>query len=405
MSLILYIIGKMMRSHSEEVIDPGPSEPEIIGEFINESFPGSDLGGWDAGEGAQTITVAGGEVNLVGSGSTKDVTKRLIHTSYGLSTLRNYVLEMEFKINSIGANTKGIYLGVESNTNSGFLLSTYGLLDFSTSTGPRLQIAGCDNADIIQANPQETTTGLPPINTTDSYKLTLTMNEATVTVDLLNVTTSQTRQLVHTYNFSPYGVPFRPNIFHYAFGIAGSSDVSVQSFKASTTELRYPKMVFVGDSITVGYSADSPLNSYAYKLRPFTDDDIQIMAGGANAIIDAIDNLYEILYISPQIVFLNIGTNGGTFAQYQSLVSALEAEGKEVIPLLIVNGGNPATSGTFNNLIAVTYATKYIDIWTSGWNIMNVGNGEMADALHPTNIGGTRLANLIKAARLDLFPV
>ncbi len=76
-----------------------------------------------------------------------------------------------------------------------------------------------------------------------------------------------------------------------------------------------------------------------------------------------------------------------------------------IVPSLIVNGGDPATAGNWNYFIKNTYPSTYIDLWTTGWNTMTIGNGEMADGVHPTNTGNTKLANIIKAARPDLFPL
>ena len=113
----------------------------------------------------------------------------------------------------------------------------------------------------------------------------------------------------------------------------------------------------------------------------------------------------EMISVNPDYIFLNIGTNGGgTTADVSSIITKFTNAGINVIPTLIVNGGNPATGGTFNNYIATTYPSTYIDTWTTGWNTMSVGNGDMGDALHPTTQGMRKLALIIKSARPDLFP-
>jgi hypothetical protein len=108
--------------------------------------------------------------------------------------------------------------------------------------------------------------------------------------------------------------------------------------------------------------------------------------------------------LNPDTVFINLGTNsGGSTTDYDNMTDSLIAHGIFVIHTLTPNGGNPATGGTWNNHIATTYPTTYIDTWTTGWNTMSIGNGEMVDTIHPSLTGIRKIMEIIMAAYPDIF--
>lgn len=386
---------------------PEPPAP-CFRTIVSDYFGGSSLSGnWTVRHPeAQTISVSGGELHLAGSGSNKDFSKRIMNTGYGLSTIRNYITTLEFQINAINSNCKGVYVGVHSEANNpSYRFSSYSVIAFDGLVDT-LSFSNSDDSIFFGNVAARTTAGIPDINTSDTYKLILEVDEDSSRTTFINVTAQDTARVNARYNFTVSGVwPLRPSLFYYGFGIMGSTDIDVLSFTATTTECPFPDILFVGNSIPTGYTAESCENSFAYKLRANTSDTIQIMAGGGMTILNTIQNASEIIAHDPEYVFLEIGTNApAVFADYQTLVTTLEAAGIDVIPMMIVNGGDPATGGTFNNSIAVTYSDE-IDLWTTGWNTMSIANGEMESTVHPSNSGMTKLAAIIKAAKPTIFPL
>lgn len=398
-----YIISTMIKR------TPMPVSTPISGQVISEDFNGSALSTKWSIPPNQTIAVTGGKINVVGSGTTKDATKVLRNVGYWQSTLRNYAVELvSFKINTIGANTKGVYVGVDSGNNGDvgdFVFSAVALLDYSST--PVLQIICPDVHGVFKTPAQASVTaGMPSINTSDRYTLRFEMNDQRATATLTNLDTPGSVSVHYDYISLTPTSPNRPNIFYYCFGVCASTDITAERFTVSTTEIINPKYVFIGDSITTGYCATLFTDGYASVLKTHTNDSLQIMAGGGNNLHSVENNMTEIARVIPDIVFLNIGTNPyGDFTNYKKVVTSMQNEGIIVYPLLIVTGGNPVTGGTYNNDIATTYPSLYIDIWTAGWNTMSIGNGEMVDSLHPTTIGHLKLANIIRAAKPLLFPL
>lgn len=392
--------------------------PQGLRTLIDETFDGSTLNSrWKPRRmDKQSITVSGGYAHVIANtdyvpeapgyyGNYKSTQTRIIDTSFGLTMIRNYVVETGFKINAITDSTIGVYCGVYSPFNFGdYRFSSFGHIDFS---GPDtlFLIGNTDTAYSWQVAPRRWT-GLPTFNTTDNYMLRLTVQEGYINALVKNVTTGDTASISNTYDFINNGWPLRPNYFYFQFGAMGKTDVSFDYFKVTTTESPHPKILFVGDSQTAGYSAGRPDSSYAYMLRPHTSQLIQVLAGGglnAELIKDSV--ITEIQAAAAEKVFLLIGTNGGTWANYQLLVSAIETV-SDCIPMTFINGGNPATPGTFNYNIMTTYPDA-IDLWSgpTGTSTMTIGNGKLHDAAHFTAPGHRDIMNIIKAAKPTLFPL
>jgi hypothetical protein len=403
-----YIIGSLCTSNS-----PIPPLPPVPGELIYDNFPSGVISGKWVVPAGQTISVDGDDVEITGSGTTKDASKLIYNIGYWQSTLRNYTTQLEFKIKSIGANTKGVYVGVSSTNNStiasNFVFSAVALLDYSGT--PTLQIICPDSNNVFKTPAQtETTVGLPPINTSDRYRIEFSVNEQRATATLTNLTTVQSVSITYDYiSNTPNSGVSRPNIFYYSFGICASTHISIQSFLAKTTEIINPWSVFVGDSITTGYCGNLFIDTYAYVLRNHASvgNIIQVMAGGGNNLFHVENNMSEILRIDPTNVFLNIGTNAfGSFeTDYLPVGATIINSGINLYPLAIGVGGNPLTSGTFNYKIKNAYPANFIDLWTNGWNTMTIPNGDMVDSLHPSTQGHLKLANLIKTLKPALFPL
>lgn len=388
------------------VVPPTPPDTNRI--LIEDNFDGSSLSANWTVQGSPTITVTGGWATIEGTdGYDKDYSQRMRYTGYltnGQSTIRNYIIEIGLMFNEISDSTRGVYVGADSPISSDFRFSSWGQFDHSTLQPDALAIEA-SNLSARFVTPDSTRTSIPTINTTDYYTLRIQVWEDGETVTLTNNTTTATRSVTHIYDITAATWPLRPNIFYYSMGVMASANIKADYFRVTTSEVLNPWGVWVGNSITTGYTSGSVQNSFAYLLRSNTDSTMQVMAGAGMNMLHTIDNLDEIIEVSPTYVFLNIGTNaGGNFTNYQTIVSTLEAAGIDVIPTMNVNGGNPATGGTFNNSIATTYSDE-IDTWTTGWNTMTIGNGQMHDALHPTLTGMQKLADVIKAARPDLFPL
>lgn len=385
--------------------------PTTIGEFIRDDFSGSSLGAnWTVtNPGSQTITVSGGRCRVQGGLSTKTFSLALIYSGYGYSMMRNYTLRLyDVHFNSIGANSFGFYVGATAKFNDANMLSAYANLNPSAADDS-LEILNVSNLNVA-GNSTRTASGLPPINTSNRYDLIYDFFEGTVTATIINNTTVQQASI--TYTFPSVGAtPRVPPVFRYSMGVCGDTDVDFTAFSVSTTQKRGIKYLFIGNSITYGYSSGDFLQTYPYLMERYTTCDVQILAGPGTTADDNFSVAHEIIDMQPQIVFSMIGTNNspGTGVipfVYELLSDQLIAAGIDVRYLSIVNGGNPATPGTYNANLSVSFnPAKVVDIYTNGWSVMLANPSTyMFDAIHPKLAGEYFLSDAIKAQLPLLFP-
>jgi len=382
----------------------------VIGEFIRDNFTGTSLDSTKytiLNGGLQTISVSGGKIHFTGSlGATKNVSQMLKYTFYPSSMLRRYVVKLDsIQFTTIDANTKGMFVGVESNTNASTALSS-SWANVDPSNVDSVELLQTDNLQVI-GNTVQTATGIPAINTSDLYKLELTEDVDTIYVKFTNISASTSVTVKYAWN-TLSAFPRRPTIFRYSFGGCGSTAFTAESFSVSTLESRGANLI-IGNSIEVGHDASSFNLGFAALMSIHTSCKWQIMAGAGLGSGDGFyPNRTEIIAMNPTYVISGYGTNdnSGNQATYRLAVDALEATGIHVYVLSVVNGGDPFVSTTYNYSLRVTYfPSEFVDIWTTGQSQMSVGNGLMQDLLHPNTAGHAFLAPILKSKLPSLFPL
>jgi len=335
--------------------------------LIYDDFSGSSLNSrWNVRRpDKQTITVSSGlarvQVNTdtiaqrPGYSYSNITTQTMIYdTSYNLSCIRNYVIEMGFYINKLNDTTLGAYTGVYSPFSNDYPFSNFAHFQFSSPDTIRL-LAGKDTCFTFPPAGQ-TETAVVGVNLTDYYVIRHKINENIDSMWFINRTTGDSISKVVSFQFTSGGWMARPNYFWFAFGAMGRSDVSFDYYHVYTNEELNPKYLFVGNSITAGYNATTADSAYANILKRSTSDSIQIWAGGGMGVDEVVLTMERLAEVNPQYVFLNIGTNnaynGTTSAKYQSIVDSFTNRGFITFPCLIVNGGDPTSGGGWNQWIA-----------------------------------------------------
>lgn len=393
---------------------PEPPPPANTRYIINENFDGTSLSStWSQRRAnKQTVIVGGGVARVIGNADTvpaqigyfyRNKSMQLINkdTGYGFSMIRNYVIETKGRVNKVNDTTVGIYVGVRTE----YIYNSYSVFDYSVPNDTLDAINVEDTAFHRRPSGYTINALSNTVQTGDSLLLRMTVYEDSFIAFIKNITRGDSGTAIQIYPSNFAGLyPMRPNYFNYCFGVMGRTDFSFDYFRVWTTEILNPDLVFIGNSITTGYAASDLDSNWAYMLRRYTNRTIQVMAGAGNTVLSTIKCLPEIYTVSPDTVFLNLGTNsGGTTADYSRLTDSLIAHGIFVYHTLTVNGGNPATGSTWNNYIATTYPTTYVDTWTTGWNTMSTGNGEMVDPVHPSITGVRKIMAIIRDALPSIF--
>ena len=381
----------------------------VIGTIFNDDF---NRGFWGSNYDTSalsgvTSTFSNGFVKMHAASGAGAFTKVVNYIGKGKMTLRNFDIEIGFRPCTIASGTYGPILGTNTTRNPGQNTATVIYPDFSTNFGPAFTIGAANSSGIISS--KATTTNMPARSIANNYTLKLKVSADTAQAFILNRNTSEQTSLQYIYDFTNLAQSAtKPNIFYPAFGLNGLDSIVVDNFKISSPDKRYVKMVFVGNSITTGYYGGMARNSFPDQLKAKTNYDIQILAGGYNRTADVIDNLWQIIDMHPENVFLEIGTNDRGNGISQATIQAnidtinnrLNRAGIKVYHLAAPDAGNPATGGTTNNYLSTTYGAFFVNTWTGCY-----GAGQMVDAVHPNQLGFRIIADTIQAKLPLLFPI
>lgn len=226
----------------------------------------------------------------------------------------------------------------------------------------------------------------------DKIRMILERRGNIVTARASNITT-QSAEIATTYIFplTTGSTNYLPNDGCPAiFNLGGTQTVTYWKFH--TTEKTNGDMVIVGDSKTVGYFAGDYAEVWAQRLK--LDFSSVVLAGGSSRISTAIDRLPEILSFNSRRALMAIGSNdkrdgvadATTLANYDTLVSSIEAGGVEVWHFLPFFESSLDQSALNSHIIATYPAgrvidSKLVDYSGTTSNILD------ADGVHPNGVG------------------
>lgn len=219
--------------------------------------------------------------------------------------------------------------------------------------------------------------------------------------DILNIRISSKRSLVTTTvtnvttnlsaSFSAYK---DKNTGRAGFASLGSGiDILSLNFRADCME--NPQIITIGDSKTAGTLKDN-YSSWADRIRP--ERNIRIFAGPSDRTVEAVQCLPNFLGSGASYAIMCIGRNDWASgvddatrkANYQTIVSALKAEGITVIHLVIPETIQDQTA--LKAWLDVTYPSdtrEYLSGWVHGTHLSN-------DNVHPNATGSAYIASIIE---------
>jgi lysophospholipase L1-like esterase len=373
------------------------------------------------------------------------------------TSLENVDIEMTYRVMSTSQAGNGILLGrhgvgtlnnmnteswVAFHTSSPFvacLVGNGGSSDYTnyTSNGggafPAVPFWAGNRAANNQTVQQYT--AYAAINThdvADVCRLTMSCRGARTTGVFENVTKGTRYEMVYDNPFNssnfPQPVPlYRVRVCSYG-GV-----VDLLRLRVIARIPTLPKIVWIGDSKTVGFDAEAQRNRFA-SLLSGAGQAQAVFAGGGNQTNDALNDLPLLAALAPQYAVLCIGRNdvgnGVPFstlrANYSTLTDTLRSTGTQPVHLLPIPDTNvPLTTtysadavsiSSFTRWVLSSYAADpYVDV-TPFWpwaTAATAGTADSrylnADGTHPTAAGhrvvanAIRLAGVLPAAPLDPF--
>lgn len=270
-----------------------------------------------------------------------------VYSSYGSSCFESFDLEIIAVCRTVG-------LGLAP-----FLKSPQAAFKFNwngriTSTGMAIS-STAGNGTTWSDRTTSSSTITINVNDEVSFKLSRAKNKITYIVT--NLSTSETISLSFLSSYNEV-TNCQPTMFRYGFQVIGGA-WDVTSFTAKTSLLKNIDNLFIGDSITEGFStSDSSivLTNSSSRYYDLVDNmtksrfkNMNLSAGGATPNdMSGITN--EVALINPKNVFVMLGTNSQDQSIYSMFIAGLVGLGVNVIPQTI-----PPTFGAFNTWLKGTY--------------------------------------------------
>lgn len=183
---------------------------------------------------------------------------------------------------------------------------------------------------------------------------------------------------------------------YYSFYVKSGGKIEISYFKVSTLKPYY-EVIFSGDSITEGVGVTDKSKRYYEIMKNWTDKTIgQLAIAGETGAGFLIKMDFELSYLKPKKLFITLGTNSATEAEYQGIKTKALSMGIQPIFNYIPAMGTSAFIERNNTMVAAVGAsfTGYrFDLATTTNNVGTSQNGSLfSDGLHPNDEGNEEMA-------------
>ncbi len=375
---------------------------EQIGTLYSDAFARASLGAdWSQVGADYSIALDGAKLTATGTAvGNYNYIKLAKHYAF-----EDFEITTTFKVLTRGANTWGVYTGIGSWERSLQNQSVHCYLPLvTTSASNKVRVCYYQNDFAIEVAKftifNENANGIA-FSVNDVIRLRLVRVKNVFTAYAKNITTNGTEYSASfTYDLSAV-TNLIPNSYFPFIGFNGST-VDVQSFMMTTTAVKRPNVIFIGDSITQGYRPTNFNERFAYLVGAGDYNKVQVFAGQNLRVTHNIDTLTDcISFISAKYAFLLIGRNDSgdnlaqaTFmARLEAVVTLLKSRGIKVIASTFTPGG---TADYRAAIMAMTSVDKTVDLYTA-INADWVSTYRHADTIHPNTAGHDAIADFIIA--------
>lgn len=388
-------------------IFPAPVSPGYV---FNQNFTGAgSLSNFILVNGTpgSSFTLAGHLVMDVpnGLGGVNDYIQYNVspYDSAHFSSVENQVIVVQFAnfCTTEPYKSIGLYLKSKETANQSDLLLFY---DFATDVFALYHI---ESATVLSYVIDPTVTaGFAQIG-----KMTLTINKNSFSATAEKVFPVGPSVTI-SYSFPTTGSPIVPDSFVWALYCGGGHFNITTLSVLFNTAVKFNQALFIGDSNTKFYYCSTPLNRYASKAVLGSTRTFSVLANPGVSTSDLINCIPEVLSLRPKYVFVMMGTNdpgqGINLATYLSnmatFIQAMVSANIHYVVLTMI----PCTFIDFTswkNALISTYP-ETIDCFTGLAVGTALNPAYTADGgLHLNDLGAQTLANILRAARPDLFYV
>lgn len=297
-----------------------------LGNIFNVAFASADSTLFTRNGSSGVWTYGSGSLSISGTGQNNS-NNNIYYTNW-ITDLEKSSCEIIFTPTGDGS---GIGLGFAGS--NGF--DMIGRIILTGATKGQLRFDGGNAASVNHA----TSSTLFSVTNGQQHKLTLTRTPSQVFVTILNTVTSATLTLTYNVDFTTTAFDSYKAGNIGVFWYGGSQTIT--NFRYFSTMLKQPRILFTGDSNMQGAYAGSNDARYTIELGNAVKNRLEVVSGGGNTSADIVKLLPEILLITPQSVFVNIGTNGITQSDIDTIRNRLTRNNIKVFLSTIF----PTTSG------------------------------------------------------------
>jgi len=380
-----------------------------IGNIFNDDFDRASLGANYTTDFTDATAVVVGndlEYNKTISSSFDNF---LTYSAHG-STLSNWETEATFVVERLDANSNGLALGFIGTRAVGTNRSIVAFYNNKTTSGnfEKITIYQVDSAGA--ATTKVTSAGTLTVNVGDSITIRTNMTDCLFTATVINNTTVNT--LVQTYMFGLSSPELINTVGNFGiFNIGG--DFTISDYRASSTEFKFSRAGFIGDSTTYGVGATTISDTWVSEIGADSatagnNNVYTRLALGTSITDDILIAIDEIVSIDPDIYVMMIGTNdinqnsGGdgllnAQTNIPTIVAALDFG--PTIVLMTPLARNATDNEPLTDWIIATYAGTYqiIDLFdfTRDGATTNLNPAWTADGTHLNDVGQTAVKDEI----------
>lgn len=367
----------------------------IIGEIYNESF--TNLDNWtvtgtnDYTASPNGLTVSGANV----SDYSKCITRNNSEFNY-----RQNNLKVRFKVMDISPTMGGFAVGFKSVNTS--VQATH-LLEINTQSSvinPFITTRGFSNSKTAWSGASNLSCA---INDVVEATMSLYFNSLSLTIRNITGGTSA------TYTTPINGYPNTSVLSFYSLG-GTTSDVSIT---LSSDFVVGSEILFMGNSITVGFQAGLQTNQFSYLVgKKYLN--YATCAGSGDKTSEALLALPNILKLKPKIVVIELGTNDYGFGvsantfitNLISIRNQLIAAGAKVYVCKILPRNNSGIDA-YNTKIDENIPSQYIiDTYypMKGAGIELNPIYDSGDGIHPNAAGNIKIAEILEL-QISITPI
>jgi len=373
---------------------------ETLGTIVNNNFTGG-FGSFDSSFASVTRTWNGSYLQVTGgNGSFNNYIR---YTNY--TGLNNWTQQVKFVPTDLSGTTYGIGLGVNSSNSffaTGFTVqficnsgTDKGKMRLWNNTGTQI---GADGANSIA------------FNTTDTLIATVQYINGIIYASFYNK--SQNVAATYTYDFgtATAGSNQAPNTGKLSMWFFGGTQ-KIFNYNIQSLETK-KNVVFLGNSITYGYTATTSAQRFASLVFP-AGISYQTSGGPGDRSNEGVLVIPELKSLAPKYVVYCLGVNDAQNSVSTSTYSTNVRKtldsliANSITPILVSNSPNNSYNLTAYNdtlsAIATRYGLKYVNTFDSLRNGTAWKTNYTTDNIHPNDSGHLVIARIITRSAPEIL--